>query len=872
MEKFKKITDKDISSRGVQALADKPNAAARYGVGGLSPADLKEWFDKLASFLARHINDITDILGSDKAAQYICIALGELGIGDLAALIKSFEDGTFANKVLKLAPPGATTDHETLQDVINELGKAISEHREETKNDADALDAAFTDGSISDKLKTGFSEGTITHTLRQALMHLYSDMVSKKIAYVADLLAGEAKAFAISKDGVQKMIRVSTIPYGNSIVERDADGLIHVAVTEKSTSGHAVNKGYVDETFATKELVALCARTLYVDKKFANSLELSLDPINFTLTIRLLNKEGAEISSDVVDLPLESMVVNATYADGTLTLVLQNGNTVDIDVSKIVSGLVPNSRTINGKKLEKDITLSASDVGAVPTTRTINNNPLSENITLGASDVGAYTKEEVKNIAAGKLNAHSGYGDYTYVYGVGNTGNQLMQVIRVGVTPNSLAHRDEKGRLSGAAPESDNHLTNKKYVDEKNTALDGRLIAAEEELAALNLIVGQTIITEAEVEDTFSARQTAGGLDIIDGLTTEVKKVVGNTVAKDGALVNATFGGIKSTGRNLLDVSGAKGQYGFVVTADNNTLTFSGTPSNNYCEFVKIVNPDWLQAGKTYCIYQSAGKDYGTGKPFIGITGATTKPDGTKSYFSTAAGDAKLTIEDGCSYSFTLSANGFTVGTPITPFSISFMVCEGNTVLPYEPHTEDATFTLAKSVELGKWDTLDVENNQIVRQTHTLDWANGISYGYQGVNVNNFTFSVSGAPLCVASQFVSNYYTYGANADKTIHMIASGASTIFVVQDASCKRINDDGSVDGEATRAAYKALFAKIGLQIAYQTAEVQSTEAVDCPTGYVAYNGGTERVVQGDVDNSAHGAECTVTQTYYVSYGGDT
>ena len=72
-------------------------------------------------------------------------------------------------------------------------------------------------------------------------------------------------------------------------------------------------------------------------------------------------------------------------------------------------GAVPTSRTVNGKALSADITLSASDVsarpsswtpsasdvGAVPTSRTVNGKTLSANITLSASDVGAATMNEV---------------------------------------------------------------------------------------------------------------------------------------------------------------------------------------------------------------------------------------------------------------------------------------------------------------------------------------------------------------------------------------------------------------------------------------------------------------------------------------------
>ena len=43
------------------------------------------------------------------------------------------------------------------------------------------------------------------------------------------------------------------------------------------------------------------------------------------------------------------------------------------------------------------VNLTASDVGAVPTSRTVNGKALSANITLSASDVGAATMTEVSS-------------------------------------------------------------------------------------------------------------------------------------------------------------------------------------------------------------------------------------------------------------------------------------------------------------------------------------------------------------------------------------------------------------------------------------------------------------------------------------------
>lgn len=76
---------------------------------------------------------------------------------------------------------------------------------------------------------------------------------------------------------------------------------------------------------------------------------------------------------------------------------------------------VPLTRTVNGKALSSDITLSASDVGArantwtptagqvgaVPTTRKVNNKALSSDVTLDAEDVGAAERNYMRSAVVG---------------------------------------------------------------------------------------------------------------------------------------------------------------------------------------------------------------------------------------------------------------------------------------------------------------------------------------------------------------------------------------------------------------------------------------------------------------------------------------
>ena len=74
---------------------------------------------------------------------------------------------------------------------------------------------------------------------------------------------------------------------------------------------------------------------------YAKSLEMSIDS-DFDLVITLKDGNGNVLSTQDVDLPLESVVVGGTY-DSTnqkIVLTLENGNTIDIPVSDLVSGLV----------------------------------------------------------------------------------------------------------------------------------------------------------------------------------------------------------------------------------------------------------------------------------------------------------------------------------------------------------------------------------------------------------------------------------------------------------------------------------------------------------------------------------------------------
>ena len=101
-----------------------------------------------------------------------------------------------------------------------------------------------------------------------------------------------------------------------------------------------------------------------------------------------------------------------------------------------------------------------------------------------------------------------------------------------------------------------------------------------------------------------------------------------------------------------------------------------------------------------------------------------------------------------------------------------------------------------------------------------------------------------------------------------IHCGSYNGQNLFNVRHDAMVVYNDDGSIDVASSIANLKAYMIENGMQIAYATADVQSTESIVCPTEYIAYNGGREALLENESDVCR--TPCTVTQRYYVQNGG--
>lgn len=95
------------------------------------------------------------------------------------------------------------------------------------------------------------------------------------------------------------------------------------------------DKSYIDSNVSNLVNYELKGNT-------GTNLSVSIDNATYVMTISLKNSSGNVISEGTIDLPLESMVISASYDSETkeIVLTLQSGETTRFSVADLVSGLV----------------------------------------------------------------------------------------------------------------------------------------------------------------------------------------------------------------------------------------------------------------------------------------------------------------------------------------------------------------------------------------------------------------------------------------------------------------------------------------------------------------------------------------------------
>jgi hypothetical protein len=221
-------------------------------------------------------------------------------------------------------------------------------------------------------------------------------------------------------------------------------------------------------------------------------------------------------------------------------------------------------------------------------------------------------------------------------------------------------------------------------------------------------------------------------------------------------LKNAQISGIKSTGRNLLNLNRTKADFDgnsdktAIRTFDENTY-LKGFNENNYWNESNVVS---VSIENNKVTINSNNLAYGVGFPIkclpntkytISLNAETvyskyyvSEFDSNGAYilnkWHSQQSTFTLTTHENCTYMVLVLAGETVNGQKgLVEFS-NIMVCKGATALPYEAYTENV-MSLSETVELGEWDY--IENGKVVKQTETTVFDGAESWTLFGNNSDN---------------------------------------------------------------------------------------------------------------------------------------
>ena len=135
---------------------------------------------------------------------------------------------------------------------------------------------------------------------------------------------------------------------GNATLTIQKNGTSAGTFTANATSNETIN---ITVPTTAADVSALPAST-----KYGASIVMSINTTDYKVTTTLKDQDGNTLgTAQVIDLPLESVVVNGSY-DNTnkkIVLTLQSGSTIDIPVADLVAGL--QSEITSANKLASDL-------------------------------------------------------------------------------------------------------------------------------------------------------------------------------------------------------------------------------------------------------------------------------------------------------------------------------------------------------------------------------------------------------------------------------------------------------------------------------------------------------------------------------------
>lgn len=208
----------------------------------------------------------------------------------------------------------------------------------------------------------------------------------------------------------------------------------------------------------------------------------------------------------------------------------------------------------------------------------------------------AVSKKYVDDADNTKLNKVEPFANGTYAYivskddqfGTTNGYTEISETDKI----STIVKRKTNGCIETRTPYADIEAANKGYVDTAISDTQGQLAQTNQNVEDLYTILEQAqVVTVTTLEQAYTARETADGENIVDGVQTTVKEIRGKTLATEN-LIPYPYAETTKTQNGVT----------FTVNSDG-TITVNGTATKNTSFFLVFENP-------TMCLNLRAGENY----------------------------------------------------------------------------------------------------------------------------------------------------------------------------------------------------------------------------------------------------------------------
>ena len=301
--------------------------------------------------------------------------------------------------------------------------------------------------------------------------------------------------------------------------------------------------------------------------------QLSSDIALFTVQEGLPVEDGQPINSATIGNLWNETKKNAETAlnsaeraeaayDQLINVDLPN-NYVTVDTNQTISGNKTHTgintfngfTSINGIGIDADAIVKGSDrfkypvkSGTLALTSDIPENIVTKDengqikVPLApAQDDDAVSKKYVDDADNTKLNKVEPFANGTYAYivskddrfGTTNGYTEISETDKI----STIVKRKTNGCIETRTPSADIEVANKGYVDTAISDTQSQLAQTNQNVEDLYTILEQAqVVTVTTLEQAYTARETADGENIVDGVQTTVKEIRGKTVATENLI------------------------------------------------------------------------------------------------------------------------------------------------------------------------------------------------------------------------------------------------------------------------------------------------------------------------------------------------